>query len=190
MLLNKRELFLTMFNTINSSPMLVTKSIFKLIFVLSNYQMCTFPLSMTQRSWEIESDKNCFCHKIASNTLEELKCVQLLRNIRSENRTVMSKFAFPGSMNPLPGFICSLVYYSWQLVLTQIQFRYATEICPEKRRTFPGTPKLKDPKTAAYQFDWVKINLGVKLFNSPHQLLPWQSRERNRAVNSVLKVQI
>ena len=26
------------------SPMLVTKSVFKLIFVLSNYQMCTFPL--------------------------------------------------------------------------------------------------------------------------------------------------
>ena len=33
-----------MFYTINSSPMLVTKSVFKLIFVLSNYQMCIFPL--------------------------------------------------------------------------------------------------------------------------------------------------
>ena len=29
----------------NSSPMLVTKSVFKLILVLSNYQTCTFPLS-------------------------------------------------------------------------------------------------------------------------------------------------
>ena len=33
-----------MFYTINSSPMLVTKSVFKLIFVLSNYQTWTFPL--------------------------------------------------------------------------------------------------------------------------------------------------
>ena len=33
-----------MFYTINSSPMLDTKSVFKLIFVLSNYQTCTFPL--------------------------------------------------------------------------------------------------------------------------------------------------
>ena len=33
-----------MFYTINSSPMLVTKSVFKLIFILSNYQTCTFPL--------------------------------------------------------------------------------------------------------------------------------------------------
>ena len=34
-----------MFYTINSSPMLVTKSVFKLTFVLSNYQTCTFPLN-------------------------------------------------------------------------------------------------------------------------------------------------
>ena len=39
-----REPFLTIFYTINSSPMLITKSVFKLIFVLSNYQTCTFPL--------------------------------------------------------------------------------------------------------------------------------------------------
>ena len=37
----QRELFYT----IDSSPMLVTKSVFKLIFLLSNYQTCTFPLS-------------------------------------------------------------------------------------------------------------------------------------------------
>ena len=38
--------FPTMFYIINSSPMLVnTKSVFKSIFVLSNYQTCTFPLS-------------------------------------------------------------------------------------------------------------------------------------------------
>ena len=41
----QRESFPTMFYTINSSPVLVTKSVFKLIFVLSNYQTCTFPLS-------------------------------------------------------------------------------------------------------------------------------------------------
>ena len=36
-------------NVFNTSPMLVTKSVFKLIFVLSNYQTCTFPLrSVTQ----------------------------------------------------------------------------------------------------------------------------------------------
>ena len=45
MLLLQRELFPTMFYTINSFPMLFTKSVFKLIFVLSNYQTCTFPLS-------------------------------------------------------------------------------------------------------------------------------------------------
>ena len=40
----QRESFPTMFDTINSSPMLVTKSVFDLIFVSSNYQTCTFPL--------------------------------------------------------------------------------------------------------------------------------------------------
>ena len=39
------EPFLTMFYTINSSQMLVTKSVFKLMFVSSNYQTCTFPLN-------------------------------------------------------------------------------------------------------------------------------------------------
>ena len=43
-MLLQREPFRTMFYTINSSLMLVTKSVFKLIFVLSNYQMCNFPL--------------------------------------------------------------------------------------------------------------------------------------------------
>ena len=44
-MLLQRELFLTVFYTFNSSAMLVTKSVFKLIFVLSNYQSCTFPLN-------------------------------------------------------------------------------------------------------------------------------------------------
>ena len=44
-MLLQSEPFLTMFYTINSSVMLVTDSVFKLIFVLSNYQTCTFPLS-------------------------------------------------------------------------------------------------------------------------------------------------
>ena len=43
-MLLQRKLFLTKFYTINSSPMLVTKSVFKITFVLSNYQTCTFPL--------------------------------------------------------------------------------------------------------------------------------------------------
>ena len=42
--LPQRESFSTMFYTINCSPMHVTKSVFKLIFVLSNYQTCIFPL--------------------------------------------------------------------------------------------------------------------------------------------------
>ena len=40
----QRESFPTMCYTVNSSPMLVTKLVSKLIFVLSNYQTCTFPL--------------------------------------------------------------------------------------------------------------------------------------------------
>ena len=43
-MLLQRELFPTMFYTFNSSPMLVTKSVFNLKFVLSNYQTCTLPL--------------------------------------------------------------------------------------------------------------------------------------------------
>ena len=43
-MLLQKEPFLTMFYNINSSPMFVTKSVFKLIIVLSNYQKCTFPL--------------------------------------------------------------------------------------------------------------------------------------------------
>ena len=42
------ESFPKMFYTTNSSPMLVTKSAFKLIFVLSNYQTCTFPFISTR----------------------------------------------------------------------------------------------------------------------------------------------
>ena len=46
-MLLQRKSFPTMFYTINSSPLLVTKSVFKLIFVLSNYyQTCTFPLTI------------------------------------------------------------------------------------------------------------------------------------------------
>ena len=40
------KLFLTMFYTFNSSQWLVTKSVFVLIYILSNYQMCTVPLSV------------------------------------------------------------------------------------------------------------------------------------------------
>ena len=35
-----------MFYIINSSPMLITKSVFKVIFVLSIYQTCTFPFKV------------------------------------------------------------------------------------------------------------------------------------------------
>ena len=41
---NKR-LLATLVYTINSSPMVVTKSVSKLIFVLSNNQTCNFPLN-------------------------------------------------------------------------------------------------------------------------------------------------
>ena len=37
-----------MLYSINSSPILVTKSVFKLIFVFSNYQTCTIPLRGTK----------------------------------------------------------------------------------------------------------------------------------------------
>ena len=52
----QRESFPTMCYTINSSPMLVTKSVFKVIFVLSNYQTCTFPLIKVHQevfSWQV-----------------------------------------------------------------------------------------------------------------------------------------
>ena len=42
-MLLQREPFLTMFYTVDSSPMLVTKSVFKLIFVLSNYANVYLP---------------------------------------------------------------------------------------------------------------------------------------------------
>ena len=35
--------------TINSSPLIINKSVFKFIFVLSNYQTCTFPLSSSMK---------------------------------------------------------------------------------------------------------------------------------------------
>ena len=44
-LLLQRELFLTMFYTVNSSPLLITKQGFMLIIILSNYQQCPLPLS-------------------------------------------------------------------------------------------------------------------------------------------------
>ena len=37
---------ITMFYTINSSPMPATMSVYKLVLVLSNYQTCTFPLKI------------------------------------------------------------------------------------------------------------------------------------------------
>ena len=42
----QRELFLTMFYTINLSPLLVTKWGFMLIIILRNYQKCPLPLNM------------------------------------------------------------------------------------------------------------------------------------------------
>ena len=41
----QREPFLTMFYTINLSPLLVTKKGFMLIIILSNYQQCPLPLT-------------------------------------------------------------------------------------------------------------------------------------------------
>ena len=41
----QRELFLTMFYTINLSPLLVIKKGFMIIIILSNYQQCPLPLT-------------------------------------------------------------------------------------------------------------------------------------------------
>ena len=41
----QREPFLTMFDIINLSPLLVTKKSFTLIIILSNYQKCPLPLN-------------------------------------------------------------------------------------------------------------------------------------------------
>ena len=41
----QKEPFLTMFNTINLSPLHVTKSCFMLLNILSNYQLCPLPLN-------------------------------------------------------------------------------------------------------------------------------------------------
>ena len=49
-----------MFYTINSSPMLVTKSVFKLIFVLSNYQTCTIPLKVVDTIGNYFVWQGCF----------------------------------------------------------------------------------------------------------------------------------
>ena len=40
--------------TINISPMLVTKSVLKLIFVLSNHQICTFPLTLLNKLLKVQ----------------------------------------------------------------------------------------------------------------------------------------
>ena len=44
-MLLQREPLLTLLYFINSSPMPITKSVFKVMSVLSNYQLCTFPLT-------------------------------------------------------------------------------------------------------------------------------------------------
>ena len=43
-MLLQSESFPTVFYTVNSSPVLATESVFKLIFVMSIYQTCTFSL--------------------------------------------------------------------------------------------------------------------------------------------------
>ena len=59
-----------MFYTINISPMLVTKSVFKWIFVLSNYQTCTFPFNLRNHSCMNHlSDSNGFGCKFVQTIL-------------------------------------------------------------------------------------------------------------------------
>ena len=41
----QREPFLTLFYTSNSSPLLVIELVLKLLYILSNYQMCPVPLN-------------------------------------------------------------------------------------------------------------------------------------------------
>ena len=57
---------------LNSSPVPVSKSVFKLIFVLSNYQTCTFPLNMerliynTDTEYDIEDSPYATCYIVQS----------------------------------------------------------------------------------------------------------------------------
>ena len=51
----QKEPFLTMFYTINLSPLLVTKKGFMLNIILSNYQKCPLPLKA--------ADMFGYCHK-------------------------------------------------------------------------------------------------------------------------------
>ena len=76
-MLLQREQFLTIFYTINSSPMLVSKSVFKLIFVSSNYQTCTFPLKE-----HVDLDRSCWSLKTVCYKM------QMIHTNVSQNCTV------------------------------------------------------------------------------------------------------
>ena len=67
------EAFPTMFYTINSSPMLVTKSVFKLIFVLRNYQNVYLPFNR-KYYFIINMCKTCFHLCFAEVKLFTLVC--------------------------------------------------------------------------------------------------------------------
>ena len=53
----QREPFLTMFYTINLSPLLITKKGFMRIIILCNYQWCPLPLSLVHTSCEWNAKK-------------------------------------------------------------------------------------------------------------------------------------
>ena len=53
----QRESLSTMFYTINSSSIPVTESVFKIIFILSNYQTCSFPFSQLIKTLKIKRGK-------------------------------------------------------------------------------------------------------------------------------------
>ena len=85
----------TMFYTINSSPMLVTKSVYKLIFVLCNYQTCTFHLISRNES-----------HRFLEIVFSSLK-----KNISLPGNNCpfpQNYISFPGSIKPFPLILLSL----------------------------------------------------------------------------------
>ena len=68
----QREPFLTMFYTINLSPLLIAKKGFMLIIILSNYQQCSLPLtnkkSIAYPVYKTSEDKHRLSKTVQSQT--------------------------------------------------------------------------------------------------------------------------
>ena len=64
----QRELFLTMFYTINLSPLLIIKKGFMMIIILSNYQNCPLPLVHFVCYHNIMLVRLVACHSLADKS--------------------------------------------------------------------------------------------------------------------------